>query len=151
MFVRSVFQGEPLRLFRKGDMIRDFTYIDDIVDGVIGAMRLCDGGMQVLNLGCSDPVQLMDFVQAIETYTEKSAVVIDGGPGEGEIYKTYANVSKAQRLLDYKPKVRYTEGVRRFVEWYSSIGPDTIEQWYKGEFLLKRSPHHATDGNSVGA
>ena len=137
-FMRLVSNGEPISLFRKGDMIRDFTYVDDIVDGIIGAMMLCDSGMQLFNLGNSDPVPLLDFVGAIERYAGKEAIVRDGGPGRGEIHQTYANITKARALLGYQPGIGYEEGLQRFARWYSSMQPE-VSAWYSGAFLNRLS------------
>ena len=97
-------------------MKRDWTYIDDIVAGFIAAIDV-KLGYEILNLGCANPVENLEFVKVIESLLNKKAIVSDVPAPSSEPIVTYADVSKAGRLIGYKPKVKVEEGLRRFVEW----------------------------------
>lgn len=115
-FARLIEAGAPIPVFGDGSMRRDFTYIDDIIDGVVAAMESC-GGYEIYNLGESRPVRLDDLIAAIETALGKKAV-LDRLPDQpGDVRQTYADVDKAVRRLGYRPKTELTDGLRRFVHW----------------------------------
>lgn len=112
----AIHRGQPITLFNGGRMKRDWTYIDDIVDGFIAALDH-DLGFEILNLGCSNPVENLEFVKVIEQLIGKPAQVIEKPAPPSEPIVTYADVSKARKLIGYEPKVRVEEGLKRFVEW----------------------------------
>jgi UDP-glucuronate 4-epimerase len=115
----SIGRGEQIVLFNGGHMKRDWTYIDDIVAGFIGALDR-PLGYEIMNLGCSCPVENLEFVRIIENLVGKKAVIIDKPAPPSEPIVTYADVSKARRLIGYEPKVNVDEGLRRFIEWMRS-------------------------------
>lgn len=119
MVLDSMRNGAQLPLYNGGNMHRDWTFIDDIVSGVVAA---CDRqlGYEIINLGRGEPVLLKDFVDNIQKLSGKPANFIDKPMMDADISYTYANIDKARRLLDYAPKVSVEEGVRRFYEWYSA-------------------------------
>jgi UDP-glucuronate 4-epimerase len=112
----KILAGQPLSLYNGGNMKRDWTYVDDIVDGLLLAIdkRL---GNEILNLGCASPVANLAFVSILERLLGKKATIIDTPVPASEPLITYADVSKARQLLGYEPKVPVAEGLRRFVEW----------------------------------
>ena len=112
----SILAGKPLTLYNGGHLKRDWTYIDDIVAGFVQAL---DTGLEfeILNLGCGNPVENLDFVKVLEGLLGKKAVIENVPCPSSEPLVTYADVSKAGRLIGYEPKVRVEEGLRRFVEW----------------------------------
>lgn len=112
----AIKKGEPLTLYNAGRMKRDWTYVDDIVDGLMLAL---DKPMdyEIVNLGCSRPVENIEFVKILENLLGKKAIVKDVPAPASEPIVTYADVSKARKLLGYEPKVNVEEGLRRFVEW----------------------------------
>jgi UDP-glucuronate 4-epimerase len=112
----SINRGEQIILFNAGHMKRDWTYIDDIVAGFIGALDR-PLGFEILNLGCSCPVENVEFVQTIEKLIGKKAVIIDKPAPPSEPIVTYADVSKARKLIGYEPRVNVEEGLSRFIEW----------------------------------
>jgi UDP-glucuronate 4-epimerase len=112
----SILKGEPLTLYNGGHMKRDWTYVDDIVAGLILALEK-PLDYEILNLGCSRPVENLQFVQILEKLLNKKAVLKEVPAPSSEPIVTYADVSKARRLLGYEPKVNVEEGLRRFVEW----------------------------------
>jgi UDP-glucuronate 4-epimerase len=115
----SMRSGRPMPLFNGGQMHRDWTFVDDIVAGVVAALdrRL---GYEIINLGRGEPVLLADFVHALETLAGKKAPVVAEPMMKADVSYTYADIGKARRLLGYEPKVSVEEGVRRFYEWYRS-------------------------------
>ena len=112
----SILKGEPLTLYNGGRLKRDWTYVDDIVAGLILAIERPQG-YEILNLGCSRPVENLQFVQILEKLLGKAAILKEVPAPPSEPIVTYADVSKAKRLLGYEPKVNVEEGLRRFVEW----------------------------------
>lgn len=117
----SILRGEPLTLYNAGHMKRDWTYVDDIVAGMILALDK-PFDYEILNLGCSRPVENIEFVRILESLLGKQAVMQDVPAPVSEPIVTYADVSKARRLLGYEPKVNVEEGLRRFIEWLRTEG-----------------------------
>jgi len=119
-FTRRILAGEPIEVFGEGRMARDFTYIDDIVDGILGALDRPPerGDHRVLNIGDSHPVGLMDMIGTLERAIGREAVKIMKPMQPGDVTATYADISRLHALTDYAPKVRLEEGLGRFVRWY---------------------------------
>jgi len=117
----KIARGEPLTLFNGGRMKRDWTYIDDIVAGFMAAL---DAGLQweIINLGCGRPVENLRFVQILEEILGKPAKMIDAPCPPSEPLVTFADISKARRLLGYEPKTEVEVGLRGFVEWFQAEG-----------------------------
>jgi UDP-glucuronate 4-epimerase len=121
LFLRAVLEGKPIRVFNHGDMQRDFTYIDDITDGL---MLLLEHPSQekiphrVYNIGHSSPVQLMDFIHTIEKVAGRKAEMKMEGMQPGDVYCTYADTTRLQQDFGYSPKVSIEEGIRNFYDWY---------------------------------
>lgn len=115
-WARQILAGEELTLFGGGRLKRDWTYIDDIVDGFEAAL---DRALpwEILNLGCSSPVENLEFVRVLERLLGRPAKVRDVPTPASEPPITYADVSRARRLLGYEPKVRVEAGLARFVAW----------------------------------
>jgi len=113
----SVNTGQTLKLFNHGDMKRDFTFISDIVDGIVSALAL-GADLEIFNLGRGHVRELMDLVVALEKGLEKKAnLELTDTPG-GEVLITYADTSKARKMLGYSPKVQLEDGIRIFMEWW---------------------------------
>jgi UDP-glucuronate 4-epimerase len=115
-WTRMILAGEPLTLYNGGKLKRDWTYIDDIVAGFIAALDR-PLGYEIINLGCSNPVENLEFVRTLEKLLGRQAKIIDAPCPASEPLVTYADISKARRLLGYEPKVNVEEGQRRFIEW----------------------------------
>ena len=126
LFARAIMEGKPIQVFNNGDMYRDFTYIDDIVEGVV---RVIDQAPEeqnppaaLFNIGNSSPVKLIDYIGAIETALGKKAIKEYLPMQPGDVYKTFADVSDLEAKFNYHPSTPVTEGVQRFVEWYTTTG-----------------------------
>jgi UDP-glucuronate 4-epimerase len=123
-FTDLLARGEPVPVYGDGNSRRDYTYVDDIVDGIEATLVLAPG-FEILNLGGADTTALMDLALwlAAELAVEPRFEYLADQPGDVPI--TYADVSKAARLLGYSPKVPIREGIRRFVRWYREQQPAT--------------------------
>jgi UDP-glucuronate 4-epimerase len=119
-FTEKILRGEAIEVFGDGKMARDFTYIDDIVDGVIGALDHppARGEHRLLNIGDSNPVGLMEMIETLEKAIGHEAVKIMRPMQPGDVTATYADVSKLHALTGYKPKVMLAEGLEKFAAWF---------------------------------
>lgn len=115
----NIFQGSEVPLYNRGQMHRDWTYIDDVVGGVLRAVDR-PLGYQVLNLGRGEPILLADFVTLLEREAGKKSTLVDRPMLAADIEYTFADISKARDLLGYDPKVSVAEGVQNFWRWYRS-------------------------------
>jgi len=120
-FTKAILEARPIRLFNKGDMKRDFTYIDDIVAGVLAALERPPaepGRHNLYNLGNGDPVELSRFVKVLEQACGQSAITELSDMQPGDVAATYADIDPARRDLDFAPRTGIEEGLTRFVAWY---------------------------------
>lgn len=133
LFTDRIFKGQPIDVFNKGDLLRDFTYIDDLVESI---RRLMDcppvmGGhiirgdslspvapYRLVNIGHASPVRLMDYIEAIETAIGKKAVKNMLGMQPGDVKQTYADVRLLKALTGYTPDTDYRAGIAKFVDWF---------------------------------
>jgi UDP-glucuronate 4-epimerase len=124
IFTRAILSGKPITVFNGGDMKRDFTYIDDIVAGLIAALErppVSSGGAaphRRYNLGNHRAEELMRFIQVIERATNHKATVEFADMQPGDVKETYADIAAAQRDLGFQPKTSIDDGIPRFVAWY---------------------------------
>jgi len=116
-FAKAIHEGQPIKLFNHGNMHRDFTYVDDIVDGIIAAVEL-ESPFEIFNLGNNNPEELMKMIQIIESFLGKKAIVEKLPMQPGEIQITYADISKAQKHLHFHPKTSLETGMEHFLEWF---------------------------------
>jgi len=126
LFADAITHGKPIKIFNNGDMLRDFTYVDDIVEGIVRVMEHLpdlqpDGRRHsVYNIGCSNPVKLMDFVSEMEQALETTAQKIFLPMQAGDVYRTYADTSRLEKEIGYKPAVSLHDGIAEFINWYKS-------------------------------
>ena len=119
-FTEKIMRGEPIEVYGEGAMARDFTYIDDIVDGVVGVLDNppSRGGHEVYNIGDSSPVGLLEMIATLEKALDRQAIRIMRPMQAGDVTATFADVSKLHALTGYAPKVALDEGLGRFVAWW---------------------------------
>ena len=117
-FTRKIHAGEPIDQFGDGTTRRDYTYIDDIIQGTMAALKYDGPIFDVFNLGESETIQLKDLIAAIEKALGKKAKINRLPEQPGEMPLTYANISKARKLLGYDPKTKFEYGLPRFVDWF---------------------------------
>lgn len=115
----NLFFGREVPLFSGGNMHRDWTYVGDIAAGVLSAIDR-PMGFEVINLGRGEPTLLSDFVALVESFAGKKGNLVPAPMQEADVAFTYADISKAQRLLDYRPTVSVKEGVGAFWSWYQA-------------------------------
>jgi UDP-glucuronate 4-epimerase len=120
IFTRKILAGEPISVFGDGRMARDFTYIDDVVDGVLGVLDRApaEGAARLFNIGAGRPMGLLAMIAALEAILGMEAVKVFEPMQPGDVVSTHADVSRLAALTGYAPKVRLEEGLRRFVDWY---------------------------------
>ena len=135
LFTKAIIDNEPIQVFNNGQMERDFTYIDDISDGVVKVINNPPIGnlnwsgiepdpssstapYQIYNIGNSVPVKLTDFITAIEIKLGKVAMKVMHPMQPGDVHKTYADVTPLKTNLNYQPKTSIQEGVNNFIDWY---------------------------------
>lgn len=138
LFTDAILNNRPIKVFNNGNMQRDFTYIDDIVDGVIKVVdnipkknddwdtieadpSTSSAPYKIYNIGNSKPIQLMDFISAIEEEIGVEAEKIFMPMQQGDVYQTYADTTAMQKDVGYMPKTNIKEGVKKTVEWYRSF------------------------------
>lgn len=115
-FIQWISEGRPVKLFGDGQQARDFTYVDDIARGTIAGLKPL--GYETINLGSDSPVTVADTIARIEKILGKPASIERHPPNKADVEKTWANVEKAKRLLDWTPRVSQAEGIERTVAWY---------------------------------
>ena len=120
-FVDKILKNEGIPFFGDGETYRDYTYIDDIIDGVIKGVKYLEkheNVYEIINLGESDAISLNKMVQTIEKCLGKEAVIERLPMQPGDVKRTYANIDKAKELLGYKPTTKFDDGIDKFVKWY---------------------------------
>ena len=133
-FTKGILEGQPIPVYNRGQMVRDFTYVDDIVEGVTRVLdqppgkgggasepdRSASAPWRIYNIGNSSRVQLMDYIQALEKALGRKATLELLPMQDGDVPATQADVSALESDFGYRPQVAVEEGVKRFVEWYRS-------------------------------
>lgn len=117
LFVDSIYRGKPIKKFGKGDSRRDYTYVDDVVDGIISAIEK-NYSFGIFNLGYSHSINLNKFISLIEKLSARKAIIKTVGLQAGEVINTLADISKAKSFLWYGPKTSIEKGLKKFIDWY---------------------------------
>ena len=126
-FIRSIEEGVPIPFYGDGSSRRDYTYIDDIADGVEAALDSgSDPGFEIVNLGGAHPVTLTELVTEVERATGRKARLDRQPPQPGDVPVTYASVEKAERLLGFRARVPLGEGLARSVQWFRQRKVDAV-------------------------
>ena len=121
LFTEAIINDQPLKVFNNGDLSRDFTYIDDIVAGILATLLETSENTatyKLYNIGNSQPVQLLEYIEAIEVALDKKAIKQMMPMQPGDVKQTYANVSLLRKDFNYQPKTEVKEGIAAFVKWY---------------------------------
>ena len=124
-FTQDIFQGKPIRVFNGGEMSRDFTYIDDIIQGIFSLIQLessvlDESPIRLLNIGRNSPVNLMEFIGWLEHFIGKEAIKEYVEMQPGDVPATWASTEELTRLTGYVPKTDLKEGISNFIQWYRS-------------------------------
>ncbi len=124
IFTRAIIAGEPIKVFNHGEMWRDFTYIDDIVDGVVRALDRPASGTpphKVYNLGNHKSEKLTDYIAAIEQALQRKAIIQLEPMQPGDVQSTYADIEASRRDLGFEPTTPISVGMPKFVDWYKEL------------------------------
>jgi len=120
LFTKSILDGHTIKIFNYGKMERDFTYIDDITEGIINSLEK-NNGYQIFNLGNNKPVQLEYLISLIEKELGKKAKKEMLPMQAGDVARTFADISQAQKILNFSPKTSIETGIKNFVDWYKKF------------------------------
>lgn len=133
LFTKAILDNKPINVFNHGQMVRDFTYVDDIVISIEKLISKAPGSIEkkqfqigeqlsdfyrVLNIGNSQPTKLMDYVKAIEANLERKAIINFMDIQKGDVAETHADSNRLSSLINYKPKTTIEEGIGKFIDWY---------------------------------
>jgi UDP-glucuronate 4-epimerase len=141
-FARAIARGETIEIFNYGRMQRDFTYIDDIVEGVVRLAGQTPDGYRLFNIGSSAPIELMEFVRALENAFGRRARKRFRPLEPGDVVRTHADVSALERATGFRPSTPLEVGVAKFAEWYRD---------YHREELYEHGTSHAGDSRRLAA
>ena len=121
-FLNSLKNNKIIKVFNNGNMMRDFTYIDDVIDGITNVIKDKFANIhEVLNIGKGNPDKLMDLINFLEkNYLKKFKISFTKNIPIGDIKKTYSNVNKAKKIINWQPKTSLKVGIEKFVQWYKS-------------------------------
>lgn len=122
IFTKKIFAGKEIEIFGDGSQARDFTYIDDIVNGIIAALDQ-PFNFETINLGNSHPISVASLVKTIGKITGKKAVVKYLPARPGDVERTFANIDKAKKMLKWEPRTNIKLGLTKFVQWFLSNSP----------------------------
>jgi len=116
-FIRQILGGENIEIYGNGSSSRDYTYIDDIISGILSSLDRIKN-FEVINLGNSNTVKLIDLIKMIESVTGRKAHLKFTKNQPGDVFMTYADIRKAKKMLEYLPKTNIKEGLVKFIKWY---------------------------------
>lgn len=137
LFTEAILNDKPIKVFNHGKMMRDFTYIDDIVEGVIRIQDVLPQVNQsqgttapyaIYNIGNNQPIQLSEFIEAIESACGKQAEKFYMDMQPGDVPKTYADTEQLEAAVGYKPATSIQEGMVKFVKWYKAFQAELKER-----------------------
>ncbi len=122
LFADAINSNSPINVFNNGNMERDFTFIDDVVEGIVRLTLTSatkkDSKARIFNIGNSSPIKLMDFITGLEKQMGKRAVKNFMPMQDGDVRITYADSSKLKSVIEYEPKTKLSEGLFKFTQWY---------------------------------
>lgn len=132
LFTEAISNDKPIKVFNHGKMLRDFTYIDDIVEGIIRIQDVIPEEKTpyaLFNIGNNEPIELARFIKAIETALGKTAEKIQLGMQPGDVERTYADTTRLEAAVSYKPKTEIEVGIQKFVDWYKQYYAIKEQVW----------------------
>ncbi len=139
-FTELIINDKTIPMYGDGSTFRDYTYIDDIIDGIIKSINYVEKNnnvYEIINLGSSNPIKLCDMIDVIGKKLNKKPIIerMDMQPGDVDV--TYADISKAKRLIGYEPNIIFEDGVEKFIEWYLNIYPKSNDSDAKKVLVYK--------------
>jgi nucleoside-diphosphate-sugar epimerase len=136
IFADKLLRGEELPIFGDGNQSRDFTFVDDIAEGTILASKKI--GYEIINLGNNHPVSLSDFIKIIEKLTGEKAKIIEKPRHPADVPQTYADITKAKKLLNWQPQTDLKSGLAKFIDWSKFTQPNLQGQTLKIKNAFKK-------------
>ena len=124
-FTRLIMEGKPIPVYGDGTTSRDYTYIQDIIDGIMKSFKYIEENKnvyEILNLGESEPITLTQMINTIEKVLDKKAIINKLPMQPGDVDRTYADISKAKNMIGYEPRTTFEKGVEKFINWYKNRG-----------------------------
>lgn len=118
-FTKAILKDKPITMYGDGSTSRDYTYVDDIVQGILAAVHYEKSDFEIINLGNNYPVKLSDLITAMEEVMGKKAKIEHLPEQPGDVPKTFADISKAKALLGYEPRTQLKEGLKKFYKWFT--------------------------------
>jgi len=118
-FTKAILQGKPISMYGDGNTSRDYTFINDTVKGIVAAMKYEGADFEIINLGNNYSVSLKELISSVEKVVGKKATIEKMPEQPGDVRKTFADISKAKKLLGYEPVTKLDEGLVMFYEWFS--------------------------------
>jgi UDP-glucuronate 4-epimerase len=117
-FVRSILTDQPITMYGDGSTSRDYTYVDDIIQGVLSAINYDQSLFEIINLGNNYAVSLKDLIQNIEEVIGRKSAILQQPEQAGDVPQTFADISKAKKLLNYQPTTQLKDGLKNFYDWF---------------------------------
>jgi UDP-glucuronate 4-epimerase len=117
-FTKSILNEKPITMYGDGNTSRDYTYVDDTIQGIVAAMKYKRSGFEIINLGNNYSVSLKELIRAIEKKVGKRAMIEQHPDQPGDVPKTFADISKAKQLLGYEPVTKLDDGLEKFYDWF---------------------------------
>lgn len=116
LFTEAILSGSPIQQFGDGQSSRDYTYVDDVVEGIIKSLDK-NFNFEIINLGNNSPVRLVDFIKILEKVVGKKAKIVKANSQPGDVKRTWAKIDKAKKLLAWQPKTSLEEGLTNYIKW----------------------------------
>ena len=117
-FVKAILTEQPITMYGDGSTSRDYTYVDDIVQGVLAAIKYDQSLFEIINLGNNYAISLKDLIQNIEEVVGKKSAILQQPEQAGDVPRTFADISKAKKLLNYQPTTQLKDGLQNFYDWF---------------------------------
>ena len=119
-FSEFIIKGKPIPVYGDGTTVRDYTYIDDIIDGICSAIKYDKSPYEIINLGSVSPVSLNKMIEILEKTLCKKAIINYLPMQKGDVLKTVSDINKAKELLNFSPQTSFESGIKKFIEWLNS-------------------------------
>ncbi len=146
-FSQLILEGKPIEMFGDGTTGRDYTFVDDVIEGVRAAIDYAASDFEIINLGESQTVELKHLIKLLEENLGKKAIVQQKPMRAGDVPQTFADISKARKLLDYNPQTKIEEGIRRFADWIKSSNQNSELRTQNSELRTQKLQVH--DSTSI--
>lgn len=146
-FSQLILEGKPIQMFGEGTTRRDYTFVDDIIQGVRAAIDYTASDFEIFNLGESQTIELKRLIELLEENLGVKAIIQQQPLQAGDVPQTFADISKAKKLLGYNPQTKIEEGIRRFTDWIKSSSQNSEFQVQNSEFTIQKLP--VCDSSSI--